>query len=93
MADINELARQLQQSVANNPETREALDRIVQQVKSADGQNIAQNIPQACAGQIEQAAAAARRGDMNAAKDAIAQMMNSPEGAELARKLKFLMGK
>ncbi|MGE4549264.1 MAG: hypothetical protein AB7C89_06910 [Intestinibacillus sp.] len=93
MPDFNELAQQLRASMSKDPQTRAALEQLMQQARSIDGQRIAQNISASCASQIEQAAAAAQRGDLNSAKDAITQMMNSPEGADLARQLQFLMGK
>ena len=93
MVDFNALARQIQESAAKDPQARAALDSLMQHAQSPDGKRIARSIPPACAGQIEQAAAAAQRGDMNAAKAALSQMMHTPEGADLARQLQFLMGK
>lgn len=93
MVDFHALVQQLQQSAAQNPEARQALDQLVRKAQSADGQRLARNIPPHCAGQIEQAAMAAQRGDLDTAKSALSDLLGTPEGAALARQLQFLIGK
>lgn len=91
MIDFNSLAQQIQQGNITDPQLRSTMDQVMKKANSVNGQQFARSIPPQFAGQIEQAAAAAQRGDMNAAQQIISQLMQSPGGADLARQFQFLM--
>lgn len=92
MMDLSELARRCQQNVTD-PQARATIDEAVRRMQSGAGRQMAQNITPGTAAQIERAAQAAQSGDKAAAMQAIQQMLNTPDGAALAKQLQFLMGK
>lgn len=92
MIDMNELARRCMGS-ATDDKTRAALQKIMSAANTADGKQIASSVPSSCAKQIEQAAQAAQRGDKAAAMQAVNSLLATPDGAKIAKQLKFLMGR
>lgn len=66
-----------------------ALTRFLQ---TKQGQSLAQSVTPQTASRISQAAQAAGRGDQEAAKQAMQEILRSPEGAALAARLRSMLG-
>ncbi|NCB28674.1 MAG: hypothetical protein EOM63_02780 [Clostridia bacterium] len=92
MIDVNDLAKRCQDSVTD-PQARAAMQKAMEQLKGGAGEQLARSIPPAYASSIERAAQAAQRGDKTAAMAAMQEILATPEGAALAQKLQFLLGK
>ena len=84
MADQNELLRRLA-AQAGNPD---AAARLRAALNTPDGRKAAQVISSQHATALERAAQAAQRGDMGEAARLAQQLMQTPEGAQLAQKLR-----
>lgn len=89
MPDFNQLLAQFRANGTNDPQIR-ALEQFM---RSAQGQNLAQNLSPDTASRISQAAQAAQHGDMQGARAAVDDILRTPEGAALAARLKSMMGK
>ena len=90
--DANELMRKLQMN-ANDPKTQAAMNRLQSAMRSAEGQRMAKQIDRSTAERIERAAKAAQAGDARAAREAVGEILKTPEGAALAAQLQKLLGK
>ena len=92
MFDANELMRKLQMN-ANDHKTQAAMNRLQSAMRSAEGQRMAKQIDRSTAERIERAAKAAQAGDARAAREAVGEILKTPEGAALAAQLQKLLGK
>lgn len=73
---------------ANDPR----LTALTQFLQTDQGKSLAQSVSPQTAGRITQAAQAAGRGDQAAARQAIQEVLRSPEGAALASRLRSMLG-
>ena len=87
MFDAKKLIEQLQNS---DPSLQKAAQKFQRALETDAGKQAAQN---ATDDRIAAAAKAAQSGDKNAAKAAISQILSTPQGAELARKLQEMLRK
>ncbi len=90
MFDAKKLIEQLQNS---DPSLQKAAQKFQRALETDAGKQAAQNIDHATADRIAAAAKAAQSGDKSAAKAAISQILSTPQGAELARKLQEMLRK
>ncbi len=86
---MNELERILSQLNLQN-DTR--LNGIQQFLQSSEGQSLSQSISPQISSRIAQAAQAAGRGDQAAARQAVQEILRTPEGAALAVRLRSMLG-
>ena len=89
MSDENEIIRRLAEQ-AGSPD---AVARLRAALNTPDGKKAAQVISSQHAATLERAAQAAQRGDMGEAARLAQQLMQSPEGTQLAHKLRQIFGK
>ena len=89
MSDQNELIRRLPEQ-AGSPD---AVARLRAALNTPDGKKAAQVISSQHAATLERAAQAAQRGDMGEAARLAQQLMQSPEGTQLAHKLRQIFSK
>ena len=81
--DQKELLRRLAAQVGGDA----ALERLTDALRTADGQRAVEQLSQHSA-ELEQAAAAAQRGDLRSAARTAQKLMQTPEGARLAAQLR-----
>ena len=89
MSDRNEIIRRLAEQ-AGSPD---AVARLRAALNTPDGKKAAQVISSQHAATLERAAQAAQRGDMGEAARLAQQLMQSPEGTQLAHKLRQIFRK
>lgn len=89
MLDMDQLIRQLEAAGANG----QNMQSITNALRSPSGQKVASRLSAQDTALVERAANAFARGDMNAAKVAAMQLMNTPEGASLINDLLRMTGK
>ena len=89
---LGDLMRSLQLD-PNDPKTKAALERLKTAMQGAGGQNMAKQIDRATAERIQQAARAAQAGDARAARQALGEVLETPQGAALAAQIQKLMGR
>nr|WP_297171346.1 hypothetical protein [uncultured Agathobaculum sp.] len=89
MPDQNEILRHLA-AQAGAPDAAEQLREVL---RTPDGKKAAQVISSQHAAALERAAQAAQRGDMGEAARLAQQLMQTPEGANLAQKLRQIFRK
>ena len=77
MIDMNALMAQLR-AAGGNPET---VDQLMQTLNNTGA--LSNQLSRETRANIERAAAAMQAGDYNTAKNAAAQLMNTPDGAQL----------
>lgn len=87
MNNLEQILNQLNLQ-ANDPR----LAALTQFLQTEQGKSLAQNVSPQTAGRITQAAQAAGRGDSAAARQAIQEVLHSPEGAALANRLRSMLG-
>ncbi len=92
MFDANELMKQLKIS-QNDPKAAQKIKNLRSFMDTAQGKNLASNISQDTAKQIEKAAEAMQKGDKTAANAALSQILSTNEGRNLAMQLKNIIGK
>lgn len=92
MIDANELMKQLEIS-KKDPKVASAIKNLQSAMGSASAKNLASNISEDTAKQIQKAAQAMKNGDKQSAQMALNQILSTNEGKKLAIKLKNLMGK
>ncbi len=86
---MTELERILSQlNLQNDPR----LNGIQQFLQSNEGRSLSQNISPQTSSRIAQAAQAAGRGDQAAARQAMQEILRTPEGAALAARLRSMLG-
>ena len=86
MNNLEQILNQLNLQ-ANDPR----LAALTQFLQTEQGKSLAQSVSPQTAGRITQAAQAAGRGDQ-AARQAIQEVLRSPEGAALANRLRSMLG-
>lgn len=87
---MNELEQMLSRlHLQNDPR----LGTLTQFLKTEQGQSLAQSVSPQTAARISQAAQAAGRGDTDAAKQVMQDILRTPEGAALAARLRSMIGK
>lgn len=86
MTDLERIINQL--NMQNNP----SLNGIQQFLQSSEGRSLSQNISSQTSARIAQAAQAAGRGDQAAARQAVQEILCTPEGAALAARLRSMLG-
>ena len=87
--DQNELLRRLAAQAGGDA----ALERLSDALSTADGKHAAEQLSAQHADELEQAAAAAQRGDLRSAAQAAQKLMQTPEGARLAAQLRQIFRK
>ena len=87
MNNLEQILNQLNLQ-ANDPR----LAALTQFLQTEQGKSFAQSVSPQTAGRITQAAQAAGRGDQAAARQAIQEVLRSPEGAALANRLRSMLG-
>ena len=65
---------------------------VLQFLQSSEGKSLSQGISSQTESRIAQAAQAAGRGDQAAARQAIQEILRTPEGAALAARLRSVLG-
>ncbi len=68
------------------------LNGVQQFLQSSEGQSLSQSISPQTGARIAQAAQAAGRGDQAAARQAVQDILRTPEGAALAARLRSMLG-
>lgn len=86
MIDMNALMAQLR-AAGGNPET---VDRLVRTLNNNGA--LSSQLSRETRASIERAAAAMQAGDYNTARAAAAQLMNTPDGAQLTNTLLGMLG-
>ena len=89
MSDQNEIIRRLAEQAGSS----DAVARLRAALNTPDGKKAAQVISSQHAATLERAAQAAQRGDMGEAARLAQQLMQSPEGTQLAHKLRQIFRK
>lgn len=89
MLDHKELLRRLAAQAGG----QSTISQIQAALNSAEGKQAAQSISGKHAALLEQAAQAAERGDYQQASQLAQQLMQTPEGAQIAAKLRGLLTK
>ena len=87
MNNLEQILNQLNLQ-ANDPR----LATLTQFLQTEQGKSLAQSVSPQTAGRITQAAQAAGRGDQAAARQAIQEVLRSPEGAALTNRLRSMLG-
>lgn len=87
MNNLEQILRQL-----NLPQNDPRLHALTQFMQSEQGRALAQDVSAQTAARISQAAQAAGRGDQAAAKQAVQEILRTPEGAALAARLRSMLG-
>ena len=87
MIDMNALIAQLQ-AAGGSPETVDQLMAALNSSGTLSGGQLSRETR----ARIERAAAAMQAGDYNSAKAAAAQLMNTPDGAQLASPVLHMLG-
>lgn len=87
MNNLEQILNQLNLQ-ANDPR----LATLTQFLQTEQGKSLAQSVSPQTAGRITQAAQAAGRGDQATARQAIQEVLRSPEGAALANRLRSMLG-
>ena len=88
MIDMNALIAQLQ-AAGGSPE---AIDQLVTALNNSGG-TLAGHLTRETRAKIERAAAAMQAGDYAAAQAAAAQLMNTPDGAQLTNNILNMLGR
>ncbi len=88
MIDMNALIAQLQ-AAGGSPE---AIDQLVTTLNNSGG-TLAGHLTRETRAKIERAAAAMQAGDYAAAQAAAAQLMNTPDGAQLTNNVLNMLGR
>lgn len=86
MIDMNALIAQLQAAGGST----EAIDQLMASLRSDPA--LTSQLSASSRSEIERAAAAMQAGDYNAAKAAAAQLMSTPEGAQLTKTVLSMLG-
>lgn len=92
MFDTNELMKQLKIS-QNDTKTAKTINNLKSFMSTPQGKNLASNISEDTARQIEKAAQAMQKGDKTAASMALNQILSTSEGKNLAMQLRNIIGK
>lgn len=87
MNNLEQILHQL-----NLPQNDPRLRALTQFMQSEQGRALAQDVSAQTAARISQAAQAAGRGDQDAAKQAVQEILRTPEGAALAARLRSMLG-
>lgn len=87
MIDMNALMAQFR-AAGGSPET---VDQLMQTLNNSGA--LSSQLSRETRASIERAAAAMQAGDYNAARAAAAQLMNTPDGAQLTNTLLGMLGK
>ncbi|MDO4173203.1 MAG: hypothetical protein Q4D42_00435 [Eubacteriales bacterium] len=90
--DMENLLRNLSRK-SGKPETEQAAERVRAAINTPKGRQAAQEIMKNYGGSLEQAAQLAQSGDLTAAKKSIQQLMQTPEGAQLAAQIAKMIGR